>query len=113
MTDWSQWTRLYITVEGQSERAFADAVLMPYLANFAIEVKPRVVVTNRKLGKRGGVLGFRTIQGDLQRLMREDRRPEARFTTMLDLYALPSDFPGWTEADAEGASHGARGGVAG
>jgi len=26
--------------------------------------------------------------------MRHDQKPEARFTTMFDLYALPSDFPG-------------------
>jgi hypothetical protein len=30
--------------------------------------------------------------------MKEDRHPEARFTTMVDLYALPSAFPGWSEA---------------
>jgi hypothetical protein len=94
----SAWTRLYITVEGPSERAFADEVLRPYLAGFSLDVRTRVVVTNRKLGKRGGILDFKTVQGDLARLMREDRHPEARFTTMIDLYALPDEFPGWTEA---------------
>jgi hypothetical protein len=92
------WLRLYITVEGQAEKAFADQALTPHLANYSIEVKPRVVLTNRKLGKRGGVLDFARIQGDLTRLMRQDKQPEARFTTMLDLYALPSEFPGWEEA---------------
>lgn len=92
------WLRLYITVEGQSERKFADDVLRPYLASFSIEVKTRVVLTNRKLGKRGGILDFEKIRGDLVRLMNEDRKPEARFTTMMDLYALPSEFPGWAEA---------------
>ena len=92
------WLRLYITVEGQAEKAFADQALTPHLANYHIEVKPRVVLTNRKLGKRGGILDFARIQGDLTRLMRQDKHPEARFTTMLDLYALPSEFPGWEEA---------------
>lgn len=92
------WLRLYITVEGQSERKFADEVLQPYLAAFSVEVKTRVVLTNRKLGKRGGILDFKKIRGDLVRLMREDSNPEARFTTMMDLYALPPEFPGWTEA---------------
>lgn len=92
------WLRLYITTEGQSERKFADEVLRPHLAAFSIEVKTRVVLTNRKLGKRGGILDFDRIQGDLQRLMREDSQPEARFTTMIDLYALPPEFPGWAEA---------------
>lgn len=92
------WLRLYITVEGQSERKFADDVLRPHLAAFSIDVKTRVVLTNRKLGKRGGILDFEKIQGDLHRLMREDRHPDARFTTMVDLYALPPEFPGWAEA---------------
>lgn len=92
------WLRLYITTEGQSERKFADEVLRPHLAAFSIDVKTRVVLTNRKLGKRGGILDFEKIHGDLQRLMREDGHPEARFTTMVDLYALPPEFPGWEAA---------------
>ena len=88
------WLRLYITTEGQSERKFADDVLRPHLAEFSIDVKTRVVLTNRKLGKRGGILDFENIHGDLQRLMQEDSHPEARFTTMVDLYALPTEFPG-------------------
>lgn len=92
------WLRLYITVEGQAEKAFADEALTPHLANYNIEVKPRVVLTNRKLGKRGGILDFSKIEGDLTRLMKQDKHPEARFTTMLDFYALPHEFPGWDEA---------------
>jgi hypothetical protein len=92
------WLRLYITVEGHAEKAFADLALTPHLANYDIEVKPRVVVTNRKLGKRGGILDFARIEGDLNRLMNQDRHPEARFTTMIDFYALPPEFPGWAEA---------------
>jgi len=93
-----KWLRLYVTVEGQSEKEFADRVLQPHLAGYSIEVRPRVVVTNRKLGKRGGVLDFEKISGDLRRLMKQDQHPEARFTTMVDLYALPATFPGWAEA---------------
>lgn len=92
------WLRLYVTVEGQAEKAFADQALTPHFASRNIEVCPRVVLTNRKMGKRGGILDFAKIQGDLTRLMREDRQPEARFTTMIDFYALPPEFPGWAEA---------------
>lgn len=93
-----KWLRLYITEEGTTERVFADQVLKPHLENFSIEVKSRVVFTNRKLGKRGGVTDFAKLRGDLTRLMHEDRHPEARFTTMVDLYALPHEFPGWDDA---------------
>ncbi len=92
------WLRLYVTVEGQTEKEFADKALKPHLANLNIEVRPRVVVTNRQLGKRGGILNFPKLKGDLIRLMKEDSHPEARFTTMLDLYALPAECPGRTEA---------------
>lgn len=93
----SQWIRLYITVEGQAEKEFADRALKPHLAGFAIDVRPRVVFTNRKLGKRGGS-DFEKIRGDISRLIKEDSNAEARFTTMIDLYALPSAFPGWAKA---------------
>src|SRR5438874_7955616 len=93
------WVRLYITVEGQSEKQFADMVLKPHLAQYHIDARPRVVVTSRKLGKRGGILDYQKIKGDLSRLMKEDQDSACRFTTMVDLYALPAQFPGWTEAE--------------
>lgn len=46
------WRRLYITVEGQTERKFADEVLQPHLAQFSLDVRTRVVLTNRKLVAR-------------------------------------------------------------
>lgn len=94
----TSWVRLYVTVEGQAEKEFADKVLKPHLAGCAIDLRPRVVVTNRKLDKRGGILDFEMIRRDLERLMKNDRDSNAWFTTMVDLYALPSQFPGWAEA---------------
>jgi hypothetical protein len=91
-----QWTRLYIVVEGQSEREFVKTLLVPHLATWCLEVKPKVVVTNRKLNKRGGLDGYGGLRADLLRTFAEDADPSARFTTMLDLYGLPSDFPGNT-----------------
>jgi len=88
------WMRLYIVVEGQSEREFVDRLLKPHLAHRAIDVRPRVVQTNRKLNKRGGILNFEVLRKDLERLMLEDHSPEVRFTTMIDLYGLPASFPG-------------------
>jgi hypothetical protein len=93
-----RWMRLYVTTEGQTERKFAEEVLAPHLANYNIEMRARVVLTNRKLGKRGGIMDYDKIRGDLYRLMLEDQTGEARFTTMIDLYALPDAFPGWAEA---------------
>jgi len=93
-----RWLRLYITTEGQSERKVAEELLAPHLAYFNIDVRVRVVLTNRKLGKRGGVLDYQKIRDDITRLLKEDPKDDARFTTMIDLYALPNKFPGWLEA---------------
>lgn len=92
------WVRLYITVEGPTERNFVNTVLSHHLAAFSIDARARVVVTNRQLGRRGGIFNYQKIRRDLTSLMMEDRHPEARFTTMVDLYALPGEFPGWTTA---------------
>ena len=100
----SIWTRLYVNVEGQTEKEFVDKAIKPHLSNYEIDVRPRLVVTNRKLGCRGGVVSFEVFRSDLVRLMKEDGGAEARFTTMIDLYALPKDFPGWERANtAKGA----------
>lgn len=93
-----KWVRLYITTEGQTERKFSEEALAPHLAQYSIDVKARVVLTNRKLGRRGGIMDYDKIRGDLHRLMLEDQSEEARFTTMIDLYALPNAFPGWAKA---------------
>jgi hypothetical protein len=92
------WIRLYVVVEGQTERKFAEDVLKPHLAQFKVDVRAILVTTNRKLYARGGINNYALVKNDLERRMRQDRNPEAHFTTMLDLYGLPNDFPGRAEA---------------
>ena len=36
--------------------------------------------------------------GDIRRWMSEDQSVEARFSMMVDLYSLPTDFPGYEDA---------------
>lgn len=93
-----QWRRLVITVEGPTEREFVKQVLVGHLAKFEIEVVARVLVSNRKQNMRGGLTTYARLRDDLTRRLKEDRRPEVRFTTMIDLYGLPGDFPGWSRA---------------
>ena len=95
------WVRLYLTVEGGTERTFAERTLKPHLAQFHVDVRPSIVITNRELGTRGGGLGYARIEKDIRNRMKEDQNPEARFSTMLDLYALPADFPGYDDAAKE------------
>jgi len=90
--------RLIISVEGQTEQNFARDVLAPHLLGFGVEATARLVVTNRKKNKRGGVLSYALFSNDIRRLLQEQSAADVRFTTMLDLYALPSDFPGFSAA---------------
>jgi hypothetical protein len=92
------WMRLYLTVEGETELKFAKETLGPHLSRFEVEVRPRMVLTNRKLGKRGGVPAFQKLKRETTHLMKVDAHREARFSTMIDLYALPLDYPGWNDA---------------
>jgi hypothetical protein len=95
------WPRLYIVVEGQTEREFVKLVLAPHLATVSVDVKPCVVHTNRGLNKRGGLNNFKQLRSDLERMTKADAAPQSRFTTMIDLYALPAGFPGWETAKQE------------
>jgi hypothetical protein len=94
--------RLNIIAEGQTEEAFVHAVLLEPLAERQVYVAVRCVETSRdkRRGKihRGGLLNYQKARGDLHRWMKEDQNPDAHFTTMFDLYALPPDFPDFDEA---------------
>ncbi len=92
--------RLYLTVEGQTEAAFAMSVLAPHLANVnVILTTPRFTgLHKRRRGRipRGGMLNtFGHALADMKTWLKEDRSPDARFSMMVDLYSLPTDFPGY------------------
>lgn len=102
--------RLHMTVEGQTEQAFASQVLTPHLAPFGVMLaKPRLTgLVSRRKGRipTGGMLHtFAHALGDMKRWLGEDRGEDARFTMMVDLYGLPSDFPGYAPAMDERDPH--------
>lgn len=92
--------RLHFVVEGQTEETFVNRTLVPHLARLSVISDARCVATSRKRGvkHRGGGNSYEQVKNDIARWMREDRNADARFTTMLDLYALPTDFPGYESA---------------
>jgi Domain of unknown function (DUF4276) len=96
--------RLYFYVEGQTEQEYAVRVLKPHLARFGVQVMGAVLAASgRKHGhvSRGGGRRYPPMRNDLGRLLRQDARADARFTTMFDLFALHDGFPGWDEADKQ------------
>ena len=92
--------RLYLTVEGQTEAAFATGVLTLHLAGFDVFLSPPrfTGLHRRRRGRipQGGLLHtFGHALADMRIWLREDQSPDARFSMMVDLYSLPNDFPGY------------------
>lgn len=89
--------RLIIVVEGPTEEGFVKGVLSPHLQARFIFTSTLIVTTRRdeltgaKLNKGGGF--WRNWFNDLRRVMGENSGPNVAFTTLIDLYGLPKDFP--------------------
>jgi len=92
--------RLQLVVEGDTEEGFVNQVLSPYLARREIYAVCHRVTTSRKRYRvyRGGGETYARWKKDLQLWLNDDRNREARFTTMVDLYGLPNDFPEFQKA---------------
>ena len=93
--------RLLLTTEGQTEQAFVASVLTPHLAKLDIFVpNPRCTAIGRKAGRvhRGGVFQYQPMREDIRAWIKQDKDPDAHFSTMIDLYGIPSDFPGLDKA---------------
>ena len=88
--------RLHVIVEGQTEEGFVNRVLAPELADHGVFVNAHSITTGRLHGRvyRGGLVRYEHLAADVTRWMKQDQAEESWFTTMIDLYALPSDFPG-------------------
>lgn len=88
--------RINLIVEGQSEETFVRDVFAPYLAQFNIFATARCINTTKKKmvtrTHRGGVTNYDKARTDILRWLNSD--PRAYVSIMLDLYALPNDFPG-------------------
>ncbi|HBJ86933.1 MAG TPA: hypothetical protein DDZ88_24360 [Verrucomicrobiales bacterium] len=96
---------VYCLVEGFSEANLVKRLLAPHLSRHGVDVFAPMVTTrrDRKAGKvhKGGGSSFQPYRNDLERLIKQWRgKPEVWITTLMDVYGLPSDFPGRTEGYA-------------
>lgn len=93
---------VHILCEGQTEQGFVESVLKPYLIEKGVvAVKSILVTTNKKKNARGGLVTYQHALNDLTTMLninKDGNYEKHIFTTMFDLYALPNDFPGYTEA---------------
>lgn len=93
-----KWIRLYIVVEGQTEEAFVRNVLAEHLVQYQVLAIPKLIQTgtNNSRMSKGGFLDYGHLRRDLERWLKQDRNPDARFTTMIDLYKYPRNAPGYS-----------------
>ena len=94
--------RLYLFAEGQTEQTFADNVLSQHLARLGVYLQNAVLIAHaRKKGKvhRGGGRKYLPMKNDILRFTSQEQGSDVYFTTMIDLYAIHSDFPGLEEAE--------------
>ena len=100
---------LFIYVEGQEEEMFVNRVLRGHLKPFGVDVqKPVLAATSFRIDDDGnpavtvgGVTNYHAIREDVLDQLAGDIAAADALTTMIDLYALPADFPGGTEAMAQ------------
>jgi Domain of unknown function (DUF4276) len=93
---------IFCLVEGYSEKNFIHGMVAKHLSRLGIDITAPMVMTsfNPKLGKKskGGGDTFNHWSRDLGNLWRQHGgRAGTHFTTMVDLFRLPSDFPGVSE----------------
>ncbi len=95
-----KFIRLNITAEGQTEEKFVKQALSNYLGAFNISTDVRSVLTSKDNRKhyRGGLVNYEKAKMDIITWLKEDNNSDARFTSMFDLYALPTDFPGFDDS---------------
>ena len=94
--------RLYLFAEGQTEQTFADEVLGTHLSRHTIYLQHSVLIAHaKKKGKvhRGGGRKYLPMKNDILRFLAQEKAQDVFFTTMIDLYAIPTDFPGLDEAE--------------
>lgn len=96
---------LNVLTEGQTELSFVKNILAPHLAQYNVFTVSRSVLTSKdnrtNTEYRGGMNSYLKAKNDLTTWMKENKRDDWHFTTMFDLYALPNDFPGFTDASRE------------
>jgi hypothetical protein len=84
--------RLLIYCEGQTEEMIVERLLRPHLGLHGVRVERPILAATSAApgGQRGGFANWRAMEFDLRRLFAADTDPDLRFTTLLDVYAMPA-----------------------
>lgn len=86
--------RVCVVCEGQTEETFVRDVLAPAFVPLNLYLIGETIPTSP--GHKGGALSYERVQRHLRNTLRQKSEPVV--TTLLDLYKLDSDFPGYEES---------------
>ena len=88
--------RLVVYCEGQTEQMFVDRLIRNHLILHGVKVERSLLAATSMdpSGQRGGFVNWDAIQFDLRREFASDVDPDLRFTTLLDVYAMPPKVQG-------------------
>ncbi len=91
--------RLNVLCEGNAEQEFVEKILSPHLLEKNIITSAQRVYTKKDRNKitRGGVTKYKKIKDDLKFWFATESGNNIRFTTFIDYYGIPEDFPGLHE----------------
>lgn len=79
--------RLYIIVEGQTEKEFVKSMLAPYLQQFGIFLVVPVLIRTSKTG-RGGFVNYQHLKNDIYRLLRS-LKDDIVVSMLVDFFKMP------------------------
>lgn len=93
--------RLYLFAEGPTEQTWAGSTLNEHFMHREMQVHPVLIANARakRVVSRGGIRKYVQMKNNIVRFLKQNAGRDVFFTTMIDLYALPGDFPGRAEAD--------------
>jgi hypothetical protein len=94
--------RLYLFAEGQTEQTFATNALSPHLANMGVYLDHVILIAHAKKGRkvhRGGGRKYIPMKNDILKFLAQEKARDVFFTTMIDLYAIATEFPGLEGAE--------------
>ena len=94
--------RLYLFAEGPTEQTFATNMLRPHLANLGVCLQAAILIAHAKkkgVVHRGGGRKYLPMKNDILRFLTQEKASDVFFTTMIDLYAIHTEFPGLDEAE--------------
>jgi hypothetical protein len=98
--------RLHVLAEGQTEEGLVNNILAPALGAYNVFADTHRITTGRRHGRisRGGLRNYEHLARDLILWMKEDQNADSWFTTMVDFYGLPNNFPGREAAQRAGSA---------